>query len=789
MLSYLKLQSSKRYQGMNFRNSLLANNFTMFFCFLSFFTANGQQSRTSSGSSAINSKYVAGLLPVPQKVAVSSKTFSLDDNWGVEDNRTTETNAAFESLFDGLKEKRINFKIYSKNIVNTSSLPAIRLIVKSGSVQIGASTDTNRIELEKQAYKLNLTDKQITVTANAPQGLYYGVQTFLQLLRPQKENLSLPEGEIVDWPDLNVRMIYWDDAHHLEKMTALKRIIKQAAYFKINAFSIKLEGHFQFKSAPAIVEPYALSAKEYQELTDYAKFHFVELVPYLDAPAHVAFILKHREYAHLRAFPNSNYEFSVMNPQTDSLLLKLFGELIEANKGGNYLVFSTDEAYYVGKADDDRKQAEAMGGRSKLLAHFTRRIADELNKKERKVSFWGEYPLEPEDIPLLPSHLINGVYDSSTASKYKANKMRQYIYTYTEGEEPLFPSYYPMSSGDTVADAGNDRRTGRVEGMLKTISSAVSQQKSDFMGVFIAGWADAGLHPETFWLGYATGAAAGWNHRGVTSKDLEERFYTSYYGYSSIKMDTIYRLLSRQAQFYDDSWEWVPSTLRTPIFGNHAEIYKTPKPARDQTLPMLALPSNDFAVKSDWSKLNRQRLQSVQKFLEENYELTDLLHKNIRSAEYQNYSLEVMLSVAMLCRQNLTMLLHLQHMDSLMKLAAKVAPRDAGVATSLMDEVLNEAEVIKVQRDEMLKSVTTVWYKEWQPRVEEANGRKFLHKVDDVKDHRPDRTIDMTYLIYRELHYPLGKWAKDLQKVRNNFASKNNLPIRNKQLQWEDVNE
>ena len=567
----------------------MINNFTIFFCFLSFLTSSAQQSKTP-GNSSVNDKFVAGLLPVPQEVTLSAKNFSFDRDWAIEDNRTSETNAAYESLVDGLKEKRINFKIYPKNIVSPHSLHAIKLIVKSGSVQIGAATDTNRTELEKQAYKLYLTANEITVTANGPQGLYYGVQTFLQLLRPQKENLSLPEGEIVDWPDLNIRMIYWDDAHHLEKMPALKRIIKQAAYFKINAFSIKLEGHFQFKSAPAIVEPYALSAKEYQELTDYARYHFVELVPYLDAPAHVAFILKHPEYAHLRAFPNSNYEFSVMNSQADSLLLKLFRELMDANKGGNYLVLSTDEAYYVGKAEDDRKQAAAMGGRSKLLAHFTRRIADELHKKGRKVSFWGEYPLEPEDIGLLPSHLINGVYDNSTASKYKANKMRQYIYTYTEGEEPLFPSYYPMSSGDTVADASSDRKTGRVGGMLKTISSAVSEQKSDFMGVFIAGWADAGLHPETFWLGYATGAAAGWNHRGVTSKDLEDRFYISYYGSGATKMDTVYRLLSRQAQFYDDSWEWVPSTLRTPIFGNHAEIYKTPKPARDQTIPMLSFP-------------------------------------------------------------------------------------------------------------------------------------------------------------------------------------------------------
>ena len=78
----------------------------------------------------------------------------------------------------------------------------------------------------------------------------------------------LPEGEIVDWPDLRLRQIYWDDAHHLDRLDALKQAIRQAAFFKINGFAIKLEGHFQYKSAPALVEPQALSAAKLQELTD-----------------------------------------------------------------------------------------------------------------------------------------------------------------------------------------------------------------------------------------------------------------------------------------------------------------------------------------------------------------------------------------------------------------------------------------------------------------------------------------------------------------------------------------
>src|SRR5205823_5409891 len=127
-----------------------------------------------------------------------------------------------------------------------SSFHTIHLVVKSGSVNIGQTTDTDHTELEKQGYRLTLSDTGISITANTSQGLFYGAQTLLQLIKFKKEEVLLPEGEIIDWPDMNVRMIYWDDAHHLEKMEALKQIIRQAAYYKINAFAVKLEGHFQY---------------------------------------------------------------------------------------------------------------------------------------------------------------------------------------------------------------------------------------------------------------------------------------------------------------------------------------------------------------------------------------------------------------------------------------------------------------------------------------------------------------------------------------------------------------
>jgi hypothetical protein len=71
--------------------------------------------------------------------------------------------------------------------------------------------------------------------------------------------------------------------------------------------------------------------------------------------------------------------------------------------------------------------------------------------------------------------------------------------------------------------------------------------------------------------------------------------------------------------------------------------------------------------------------------------------------------------------------------------------------------------------------------------VEEANGRKFLNEVDDVKDHLPMRTVDMSYLVYREMILPLGQWYDQVEAVRNQYAQAHHLPVRADKLDWEDT--
>jgi hexosaminidase len=732
------------------------------------------------------------VVPTPQKVSLDSEDFPIDEGWRLEIGRGVDReDIAAETLQEDLAT-RFHLHISTRG-AGREHAGIIRLEEAPNSVNIGQATDRNSRALAEQAYRLDLKPHSIAVKANAPQGLFYGVQTLVQLVRAQGGKLWLPAGEIVDWPDLEMRIIYWDDAHHLEHPEALKAALRQAAFYKINGFAIKLEGHFQYAHAAPIVEPYALAPAELQELTDYGLRYHVQVIPYLDGPAHVAFILKHPEYAKLREFPESNYEFCATNPDTYQLLFGMYQDLLDANQGSKYFVLSTDEPYYVGLAKNDQcdeaSRAKELGSVGKLLAEFTTKTADYLHDRGRTVLFWGEYPLRPEDIRALPSHLVNGeTYGLESDPVYKAHGIRQMVYTSTEGEEMLFPNYYLQSSGERL----HPRPTGagRVSEMFNLISFTSARQQADLIGAFIAGWADMGLHPEAFWLGYVTGPAAAWHPGSPDPAELMSSFYSLFYGPSGTNMGRLYQLMSEQAQFWEDSWETTPSNARTPIFGNSYGIFTPPRPAHDYTLPVLSIPSPRLLTLSfDWGRQNAKRLKLAAKFLAQNDELLDLLNANLSRVEFNRYNLEVLLSDALLCRQNLLMLLDLGRIDERLKsVQAAAGGADPRRAVADLDRALNIAESIRQHRNQVLQDTIATWYKSWFPRVAEANGRRYLDKADDVKDHLPVRTVDMSYLVYRELLYPLGEWAEQVRSARNDYARAYHLPVREQKFDWKDTN-
>jgi hypothetical protein len=143
------------------------------------------------------------VLPEPQKVVLGPEDFQFSAEWRLElGSQVQAADVAIEALKEDLQSR---FRIS----LGTGTRPGgrgrtLRVAVVPGSVSIGQAMDRDKEAIAGQAYKISLASDNVTITANAATGLFYGVQTFLQLLTLRQGSLWLPEGEIVDWPDLRL---------------------------------------------------------------------------------------------------------------------------------------------------------------------------------------------------------------------------------------------------------------------------------------------------------------------------------------------------------------------------------------------------------------------------------------------------------------------------------------------------------------------------------------------------------------------------------------------------------
>lgn len=730
------------------------------------------------------------LIPEPQRVELKGGDIEIDGSWKLQTARGVKPDdVAVESLKEGLKDRD------GLTLASHGPGKAIELEIQPGSVQVGQATDTQKQSLEQQAYLLEINNGGIRVTANATAGLFYGAETLVQLVKRADGKLWLPAVTITDWPDVRLREIFWDEQMHMDHFDVLKEAIRRAAFFKINGFALRLNEHFQYASAPALVDPYAFSPAQLQELTDYGLHYHVQVIPYLDGPAHVNWILQRSEYKKLREFPENAFQMCSSNPDTYKLLEGLFQDLINANKGVDYFHLSTDEAWFIGKADNDQchsaEAAKQIGSPSKLLVDFTKKTANYLHDRGRKVIFWGEDPLEAQDIPLLPSWLINGeIYSPVYNKAFRAHGIQQMIYTNSLPDTPLFPSYFVLSPKEQVHP--HTENEGQATQVFNEISYTSGRQEADVIGVDIYAWGDLGPHPETYWLGYAVGASAAWHPGSPAPQELEHEFYQLFYGSGSTQMDRLYQLLSTQAQFFGTSWDSKPSGELPLIFGYSYGI--GPFVPHIETLPLPSVPSSDYLhLQQDWRQENARRMELAWKFLSENDELMNLLYSKLSSVQFNRYNLEVYLSLAEICRHNLKLLQALEGISNDLEMAQDQAGKlHYADAVSALDHALDTASLVRDNRNQALHGATETWYKSIFPRVPEANGRHVAHDPQDfvsvaTSESARRSQVGLLYLIDREFSLPLGEWVNQVQDVRNRYATAHHLPGRDGKFDWEDT--
>jgi len=250
------------------------------------------------------------LLPVPlyykltdtQLLQFSGKSLILTDilkeDWFV-----------FDQLLDHFHryEKEFELEIQSeKNLQNTAeSDKVISSLCENYFPKLDLNSikrNTNAIE---QGYFLFSEDSTMYLKADSLQGIYYGIQTIIQLLNSTNSKNLLRQVAIIDYPRLQIRGVS-DDISRGQAATIenLKKFIKTLSHFKINHYYlVYMQDMFKFEKYPdigkgrgaskAYVDKIGISKaylKHYKKVYEIVKKHgYTKIIIYHDI------LYKHKE--------------------------------------------------------------------------------------------------------------------------------------------------------------------------------------------------------------------------------------------------------------------------------------------------------------------------------------------------------------------------------------------------------------------------------------------------------------------------------------------------------------
>ncbi|MBL6950601.1 MAG: beta-N-acetylhexosaminidase, partial [Bacteroidales bacterium] len=195
----------------------------------------------------------------------------------------------------------------------------------------------NRESQITEGYRLKVTPNQILLTGNSGAGLFYGMQTLLQLFPPAVCKASKPEPgktwhipcvDIKDYPRFPYRGMHLDVSRHFFPKEFIKRYIDLLAMYKMNIFHWHLTDdngwRIEIKKYPKLTEvsawrvdhedlpwrdrPKQLPGEEttyggfytqedIREIVQYAAQRYITIIPEIEMPAHSIEVLA--AYPHL----------------------------------------------------------------------------------------------------------------------------------------------------------------------------------------------------------------------------------------------------------------------------------------------------------------------------------------------------------------------------------------------------------------------------------------------------------------------------------------------------------
>ena len=278
-----------------------------------------------------------------------------------------------------------------------------------------------------ESYTLSVTSQRIEIRATSGAGLFYGMQTLLQLMQPASTgSYSVPSVEIEDTPRFAYRGLMLDVSRHFSTKEFIKKQIDALAYYKINRLHLHLTDaagwRLEIKKYPLLTdfaawrtdptwkkwwnggrkylrydEPGAsggyYTQDDIREILEYARQHYITVIPEIEMPAHSEEVLAAYPQLSCAGEPYKNADFCIGNEETFTFLENVLTEVM-ALFPSEYIHVGGDEA---GKSAwktcpkcQKRMKDEHLANVDELQSYLIHRIEKFLNNHGRRLLGWDE---------------------------------------------------------------------------------------------------------------------------------------------------------------------------------------------------------------------------------------------------------------------------------------------------------------------------------------------------------------------------------------------------------------
>ena len=348
------------------------------------------------------------VIPMPRSVEYHSGNFTISPETKFYTNLSAESRQALTDYLEG---------------TSLGSVPFAESATGNNGIELNLCDSS--IVTGNEAYRIEIDKKGIRLSASTETGIFYGLQTLLQLLN-NSDNKTLPALTINDSPRFPYRGLHLDVSRHFFDKEFVKKQLDAMAYFKMNRLHWHLTDgagwRIEIKKYPRLTsfaawrpfdklndwwvggrtfceqdDPRAVGGyytqDDIREVVAYAAERHITIIPEIEMPGHSEEVLATYPELSCSGKPYVNADFCIGTEKTFEFLENVLLEVIDLFPS-EYIHIGGDEAskssWKTCPRCQKRMADEHLNSVDELQSYMIHRIEKFLNDHGRKIIGWDE---------------------------------------------------------------------------------------------------------------------------------------------------------------------------------------------------------------------------------------------------------------------------------------------------------------------------------------------------------------------------------------------------------------